>query len=130
MTGIAYYLIKIYRVETWGLSSLQPANEMGNESVMDESPMTFEKWLKKNQQQIWGFFGWFVIASVLAPFSFGLITTPVTLFILVTFAFSKKRKGIAGGILIAVALNFFVALVRGLEFNAWCFVPFYIDSIL
>lgn len=129
MTGMAYFLIKVYRVDTWELSSLQSVNEMGNEPVLEDGPMTFEKWLKKNQQQIWGFFGWFVIASVLAPFSFGLITTPLTVIILISFALSKERKGIAGGILVAVSLNFFLALARGLQTNAWCFMPFYIDSL-
>ena len=79
------------------------------------------------QQQIWGFIGWFVIASLLAPISFGLITTPVTIICLIAFALSKTRKGLAGGILLAVAINFVISLIRGLSMNATCFIPFYID---
>lgn len=74
------------------------------------------------RQQILGFIGWFVVASVLAPISFGLITFPGTLIILLLLA---KSKGFAGGVLIAVALNFVAALIRGVSLNAFCFIPFY-----
>lgn len=77
------------------------------------------------KQQIIGFLGWFVLASMVAPFSFGLITFPATLICLLLFARSKGSKGVAGGILAALTLNFVASLVRGLSMNAFCFVPFY-----
>ena len=36
--------------------------------------------------------------------------------------------GLLGGMLIAVALNFLIAMVRGLSMNAYCFMPFYFDN--
>lgn len=123
VTGLAYYLIKIYRHETW----LLPESTVGvsNEPIYNESSSFFGAWFQKYGQQIMGFIGWFVVASLLAPISFGLITTPATLICLLLFARSKTSKGIAGGILTAVALNFVISLARGLSLNGFCFIPFY-----
>jgi hypothetical protein len=105
-----------------------------NEKPIQENPPeegnTASKFFVLYKQQIWGFIGWFVIASILAPVSFGLITTPATVICLIALGLSKNhnRKGIAGGILAAVALNFLVSMVRGLSTNAWCFMPFYINT--
>jgi len=79
------------------------------------------------KKPIWGFFGWFLIASILSPVSLGLIITPFTIFVLIMFGFSKKDKSIAGGILVAVSINFVVSLMRNMQFNATCFIPFYVD---
>lgn len=127
VTGLAYYLVKIYRNEAGAMMEHQPTQEVSNTPIFEEGPMTFEKWLNKNLQQVWGFVGWFVLATLIAPFSFGLITTPATVICLLAFGFSKQRKGVAGGILVAVSINFFISLVRGLQMNAWCFMPFYIN---
>jgi len=106
------------------------SNQPSNEPVFETPPEPvtgLPGFVRRYRQQLWGFFGWFVIASLIAPFSFGLITTPATVICLIVFGLSKTRKGLAGGMLIAVALNFFVSLVRGLSFNATCFIPFYLD---
>jgi hypothetical protein len=68
-----------------------------------------------------------MVASVLVPWSIGLVTTPATIIYLIAFGLSKTRKGIAGGMLAAVSLNLVISLVRGLQLNAWCFMPFYIE---
>ena len=97
-----------------------PIVEIPPEPVTDIS-----SFLRRYNQQIAGFIGWFALASLLAPMSFGLITTPATLICLLLFARSKTSKGIAGGILTAVALNFVISLARGLSLNGFCFIPFY-----
>lgn len=114
--------------------SLPKANVPVDEEVEEASPIVevppesvtdIGSFLTRYKQQIAGFLGWFVIASLLAPISFGLITTPATLICLLLFARSKTSKGIAGGILTAVALNFVISLARGLSLNGFCFMPFY-----
>lgn len=80
---------------------------------------------RRYQQQTLAFIGWYVIASILAPVSFGLITTPATLIALLVFGLSKDKKRIAGGILVAVAFNFLMSLILGSFLGAVCFVPFY-----
>ena len=91
-----------------------------------ETAMGWRGFLARYRQQIQGFIGWYLIATVISSGGlFGLITTPVTLVALIAYANSKKSKGVAGGILIAIALNFFISLLRGLSLNAWCLVPFY-----
>lgn len=105
--------------------------EGGEPADSPESPEPVEKqeqdFFTRNRQQLAGFFGWFAVASLLAPFSFGLLTTPLTIIFLLAYGFSKKSKGVAGGILWAVGLNFVVALMRGLNLNAMCFIPFYFN---
>ena len=131
VVGIAYYLIKLYRQEGWEKQSVGEASEASNEPIGLQEPVTdFYSFINRYQQHIWGFAGWFLLATLIAPWSFGLISTPVTIICLIAFGRSKSRKGIAGGILAAVALNFFIARARGLQLNAWCFMPFYLDSIL
>jgi len=125
VAGLAYFLIKIYRIESWIIPEQQSA-EAGNESAFEEKPTSFSAWIQKYKQQIIGFIGWYLIATVLSMGgAYGLITTPVTVIFLIVFARSRQSKGVAGGILVAVGLNFFVALVKGLSLNAWCLIPFY-----
>ena len=98
-----------------------------NEPVATSEPVTdLASFARRYNQQILGFIGWFVIASMIAPFSLGLITTPATVICLLIFGLSKTRKGLAGGILAAVSLNFLVSLLYGLSFNGICFMPFYV----
>lgn len=129
LPGIAYYLIKVYRQEDWGTQKDGVASGASNEPIGVPEPVTpaigFSSFVNRYKQQIWGFVGWFVLASLFAIRSFGLITTPATIICLIVFGFSKTRKGLAGGILVAVSLNLVISLVRGLYSNALCFIPFY-----
>jgi len=127
MTGMAYYLIKVYRVETWELPPLQSADEVGNEPVVDDGPMTFSRWLAKNQQAIYGFFGWYVINIAIwllagsTPGDYldmniilNLFVFPVNLIVLIILAVRRPTRKIASGIVTALALNLFISLVLGL----------------
>lgn len=129
VVGIAYTLIKHYKQEGWETQKVDTAPEAGNDPIGVPQPVTdLSSFISRYQQQIWGFAGWFLLATFLTPWSFGLISTPVTIICLIAFGLSKARKGIAGGILAAVSLNFAISLVRGLQMNAWCFMPFFINS--
>ncbi len=124
VTGLAYYLIKIYRNEAWAIP--ESTVDASNEPVYENQSLPADGWLQKYSQQIMGFIGWYLIATVLSSGAmFGLITTPVTLIALIVFARSKQSKGVASGILIAIALNFVVSLVKGVSMNGWCLIPFY-----
>ena len=127
VTGLAYYLIKMYRKDDWETRdvALPPADSNGPTSP--ESVTDLLSFVRRYKQQLWGFFGWFVIASLIAPFSFGLITTPLTVVYLIKYGLSKDKKGVAGGLLVAVSINFVVSLMRNMQFNATCFIPFYFD---
>ena len=126
VTGLAYYLIKIYRQESWEIQGAGTLSGAGNEPIGMHGPVTdFSSFLTRYQQHIWGFTGWYLLATIITPWSFGLISTPATIICLIVYGFSKTRKGIAGGILAAVSLNFVISLVRSLPLNAWCFIPFY-----
>ncbi len=103
------------------VEEVSPIVEVPPEPVTDISSFP-----GRYKQQIAGFIGWFVIATFLSGGSvWGLITTPATVLALILYTTSKQSRGVAGGILIAVALNFVVSLVRGLSLNAWCLIPFY-----
>ena len=129
VVGMAYYLIKLYRQAGWENQGVGSAAGASNQPIGLPVPVTdLSSFLARYQQQILGFIGWFLVATFLVPWSFGLISTPATIICLIVFGFSKTRKGIAGGILLAVSLNFFIALARGLDLNAWCFMPFYYNG--
>ena len=102
-----------------------PEDKSSDASQVPEHSRDWRDFPARYRQQIVGFLGWFALASAMAPFSFGLITFPGTLICLFLLARSKQSKGIAGGILIALSLNFVASLVRGLSLNAFCFIPFY-----
>lgn len=126
VTTLAFYLIKAYRKESWQVHEL--VSTPADASAPPEPVTGLPGFLRRYDQQIGAFFGWYVVASLLVPFSFGLITTPLTIILMIGFGLSKTRKGLAGGILVAVALNFVVSLIQGLNLNAVCFIPFYFDT--
>ncbi len=79
-----------------------------------------------------GFVGWFLINGLLwleAPnMEVGCITFPANLGLLITLAVIRRTRWVALGILSALALNFVIALIRGMAFNGICFVPFFVNS--
>jgi hypothetical protein len=84
-----------------------------------------------------GFAGWFIInglvwlaiagnGSILKGSAIyaNFLLLPINLIVLIVIA--VKRRMIAFGMLLALALNLAVSLLMSLSFNAWCFIPFFI----
>jgi len=135
VTGLGYYLIKIYRHETWVISERQFNAEASNEPVFAEGPLTFSLWLQKNRYQIAGFFGWYVINIMIwllagstpgndADIFINLLLFPANILVLIILAIIKSARRVASGVLVALAFNLLVSLVMGASLNGWCFIPF------
>ena len=86
-----------------------------------------------------GFFGWHVINTVFwllitpgpkSPNEFvyvylpNLLILPANIILLIVLAAIRPTRWMALGILAALALNFLISLILGLNTNAVCFVPF------
>jgi len=78
-----------------------------------------------------GFLGWYGINGIfwlivsLNPF-YNLLILPVNVLALIIFALNRTKRWISLGILSALAVNLFISLVMSLQFNAICFIPFFI----
>jgi hypothetical protein len=85
-----------------------------------------------------GFLGWYLVNGLLyqvlflsdideeMALLFGLAILPINLILLVVLSIKHRTRFIGLGILSAMAVNLFVALVFGLGMNAQCFIPFFI----
>lgn len=132
-TVLAYYLIKIYRNESWQI--VESVSIPADVDVPPQSVTDLPSFLRRYRMQLIGFFGWFVFsASVWIPvrdgeeaFFLNICIFPPTILALIVLGFIKRTKGLALGILLALAVNFVLSLARGLLFNATCFIPFYLD---
>ncbi len=123
--AIAYYLIKVYRMDSWVMPESQPKQPRQplsrNEKIRDFSI---------------GFIGWWVVnvliwalMSLIGPDSQGIIFMTINLFVfpinvLVLIFLAFRRRWAALGILATYAVNFVIALIIGLDVNAFCWVPF------
>lgn len=103
----------------------------------------FQEWLKFAV----GFFGWYLASGIAwsqysAPPAaaddrqgygvlmnmafFSLLYLAIAVVLLLVFAVTPSTRSIAKGLLLALALNFFISLLLGLTTNANCFIPFFI----
>ena len=83
-----------------------------------------------------GLLGWYAVNwaswGLVGGFSTGeniignLICLPVNLLVLLILAIIRQTRWVALGILAALAINFAISLLLGLQFNAICFIPFII----
>ena len=80
--------------------------------------------LARYQQQIMGFVGWYLVSWPLVR-PLGLNLFLLNIIALIVLALIKTTRRVAGGILIALALNFTISLILGLRLNALCFIPFF-----
>jgi hypothetical protein len=93
-------------------------------TVFPETATGWRGFLARYRQQLIGFIGWYLIAWALTGLlSFWLFF--VSLVALIFLALIKETRRLAGGILIALALNFVISLILGLGLNAFCFIPFF-----
>jgi len=124
--------------------SNQPSKEPDFETPPE--PVTgLPGFVRRYQQQLWGFFGWYFIHIMLwllfgARIGDDLGVTGegwyiingliflANLFVLIVLAIIRATRKIALGILLAIGLNFAISLVMGLEYNGWCFIPFVFPS--
>ena len=111
-------------------------NEPSNESKLTPEPVTdLPSFLRRYQQQLIGFVGWFVLSAIIwIPLSksvdgilLNLFVFPLTIIALIVLGLIKRTRNLALGILLALAVNFVLSLVLGLFYNGICFFPFYID---
>ena len=82
---------------------------------------------EKRRDFLIGFFGWWTINVVLWELLRGdifanLFVFPVNVLVLIILAF--RRGWMALGILSAFGVNFVIASILGLSFNAICWIPF------
>lgn len=115
VTGLAYYLIKGYRIESWSIPEPEsiPADATG-----------WRVFLARYQPQIMGFVGWYLVSWALVR-PLGLNLFFLNIIALIVLALIKATRRVAGGILVALALNFTISLILGLGLNALCFIPFF-----
>jgi ribosomal protein L40E len=74
-----------------------------------------------------GFLGWYLlfgliglgVSNSLNPY--GCVISPIILVVILAFKF----RWVAFGILSAIASNFAISMILGLQFNAICFYPFF-----
>jgi hypothetical protein len=106
-------------------------------SPLDAGPRKKPLTVSQIIETVIGFAAWYVIngliwlgvgsgSSSYAPLLFGLfLILPGNIIVLLICAIVPRLRRVALGILIAMALNFFISLLLGMAFNAWCFVPFF-----
>jgi len=107
-----------------------------NENAPIKEPRDWREWLRKNDQILYGFFGWYLINSIIwllistrgyAEYVFlNLFIFPINLLTLIVLSVIKSTRKIGLGILIALALNLLLSLMVGLTINGVCFIPFYV----
>ena len=112
-------------------------NQEGKDSTSQEKPPEptrpsenvtgWRGFLTRYRQQIVGFFGWYLVSwSLVRPLGLNLFfLNIIVLIVLIVLALIKGTRSVAGGILIALALNFTISLILGLGLNALCFIPFF-----
>ena len=103
---------------------------------------------KPSLQFALGFFGWFIINSllwgsvawmqttsnrlvelILIPFYYLLcFSIPLNVGVLLVLGVVKRWRPIGLGVLVAISLNIMISLVRGVFTNAMCFAPFYFNA--
>jgi hypothetical protein len=102
-----------------------------------EEPRDWREWFRKNDQILYGFFGWYLINSIIwlliiSNLGYGeyvflnLFIFPINLLALIVLSARKSTRKIGLGILLALALNLFLSLLVGLSVNGVCFIPFYV----
>lgn len=89
-----------------------------------------------------GFLGWYLVTGAIwfainPKFSgydgayglfINLLCLPANMIALLILAINRSTRRIAFGILVAMALNFFISLALGLTYNGPCFIPFFIKG--
>ena len=105
-------------------------NQDGKDSATPEPTTPSENvtgwrgFLSIYNQQVMGFVGWYLVSWALVR-PLGLNLFFLNIIALIVLALIKATRRVAGGILIALALNFTISLILGLGLNALCFIPFF-----
>lgn len=106
-----------------------------NEKISEDERV---KWEKSGRFAA-GFLGWYLVNGLIwLLFSGGslngegalilnFLIFPLNVIALLIFAFNRSTRFFALGLLGALAVNFVISLVIGLQFNAMCFIPFFIQ---
>ena len=107
-----------------------------NENAPMEELKDWREWLRKNNQILYGFFGWYLINGLIWLYISSLnqmesifnnlFIFPINLLALIILSVNKRTRKIGLGILIALALNLLLSLIVGLSINGICFIPFYV----
>ena len=127
VTGVAYYLIKIYRHRSWNIAAAEPQPE--------GLPLSKNE---RTRQFLVGFVGWY-LANGLTWYALvrgsnnagegvfmNIILFPINLLALIILSAIKRTQRVGLGILAALALNLGLSLVLAASINGFCFIPFYV----
>ncbi len=116
-------------------AGVQVPGETGQDAEAHAPPAAPIRTAVKWRDFLIGFVGWFLVNGGLwlllssqTPLSTACLLFPTNLGLLIILAIIRRTRWVALGILSALALNFVIALVRGLGFNGICFIPFFIGN--